>query len=134
METFIGVLLGGGILAFIEFLIKRHDSKHDRFNEVLKAIDGLKTDIHNIKTENDERYTVQARIRILRFEDELQEGRLHSKDSFDQVMSDISLYNKYCDGHPYFKNDQTVMTVRHIQDVYTERLKKHDWFTPSKGE
>lgn len=31
--TLIGVLLGGGVLAFIQFLITRHDSKHDKVDK-----------------------------------------------------------------------------------------------------
>lgn len=134
IQAIIGALLGGGLLAFVEFLIRRHDSRHDRLDDICKALDDLKTTIQNIRNENDERYAISGRIRILRFEDELQEGKRHSKDSFDQVMSDISSYNKYCNEHPGFKNDQTVATVKHITDVYTERLSKRDWFIPTKKE
>jgi len=132
IQALIGALLGGGLLAFVEFLIRRHDSKNDRLDDIRKTLDDLKTMIQNIRNENDERYAISGRIRILRFEDELQEGKRHSKDSFDQVMSDISAYNKYCEDHPGFKNDQTIATVKHITDVYTERLNKRDWFVPQK--
>lgn len=135
IQAIIGALLGGGLLAFVEFLIRRHDTRNDKLDDIFDALDDLKVTIQNIRNENDERYAISGRIRILRFEDELQEGKKHSKDSFDQVMSDISAYNKYCDDHPNFKNDQTVMTVKHIKDVYVERLEKHDWFIPKgKGE
>ena len=135
IQALIGALLGGGFLAFVEFLISRHDKKNDKLDDISKSIDELKVTIHNIRAENDERYAISSRIRILRFEDELQEGKKHSKDSFDQVMSDISAYNAYCDEHPNFKNDQTMVTVKHIKDTYAERLAKHDWFVPErKGE
>ena len=70
---------------------------------------------------------VNYRVRILRFCDELQEGRIHSKDSFDQVMSDITGYCNYCRENPNFKNHQTETTIEYIKKVYEERLEKRDW-------
>ena len=136
--TLIGVLLGGGVLAFIQFLITRHDSKHDKMEEVTKSIralsekakerfDVLDRKIDMVDAKGDERYAVSSRVRILRFEDELQEKRKHSKDSWDQAMSDIDYYENYCQVHPKFKNNQTVATVEHIKNGYMERLEKRDW-------
>jgi septal ring factor EnvC (AmiA/AmiB activator) len=136
--TLIGVLLGGGVLAFIQFLITRHDSKHDKVEEVNKSIqalsekvkerfDVLDRKIDTVDSKGDERFAVSSRVRILRFEDELQEKRKHSKDSWDQVMSDIDYYENYCQAHPKFKNNQTVATVEHIQHGYRERLEKRDF-------
>lgn len=140
MTSIIGVLLGGGILAFIQFLITRHDSRHDRLKGVTDSIQSLSGDmkerfdvldqkIDRVDTKGDERFAVSARVRILRFEDELQENRKHSKDSWDQVMSDIDYYEEYCAPgvHPEFKNNQTVATIEHIQHGYRERLEKRDF-------
>ena len=136
--TLIGVLLGGGVLAFVQFLIQRNDSKHDKMEEVSKSIRALSEDmkerfdvldrkIDTVNAKGDERFAVSSRVRILRFEDELQEKRKHSKDSWDQAMSDIDYYENYCQAHPKFKNNQTVATVEHIKHGYSERLEKRDW-------
>ena len=137
--TLIGVLLGGGVLAFIQFLITRHDSKHDKVEEVNKSIQALSEDvkerfdvldrkIDTVDSKGDERFAVSSRVRILRFEDELQRETEHSKDSWDQAMSDIDYYENYCQAqHPKFKNNQTAATVEHIKHGYGERLEKHDW-------
>ena len=138
--TFIGILLGGGILAFIQFLIQRHDSKHDKMEEVNESIralsekakerfDALDRKIDTVDEKGDERFAVSSRVRILRFEDELQEKRKHSKDSWDQVMSDIDYYKKYTEPgkHPDFKNGQTEATIEHIEHGYRERLEKRDF-------
>lgn len=127
MQTFIGILLGGGFLAFLQFLITRHDSKHDKFAGIIKAIAELEKKIDSLDEKGEKREAVNKRVRILRFEDELQEDRRHSKDSFDQVMSDITDYEQYCAKHPDFRNNQTQATVAHITKVYNERLEKHDW-------
>ena len=133
-----GVLLGGGILAFIQFLITRHDSKHDKLAGVKESINALSAKVDErfdtldqkidlVDSKGDERFAISSRVRILRFEDELQEERKHSKDSWDQAMADIDYYETYCNGHPEFKNNQTVATVEHIKHGYNERLEKRDF-------
>ena len=139
---FIATLLigGGGIFVFVQFLITRADAKHDKLDEVNKSIQSLSEDmkerfdvldqkIDKVDAKGDERFAISARVRILRFEDELQEGRKHSKDSWDQTMSDIDYYEDYCAPgvHPEFKNNQTVATIEHIQHGYRERLEKRDF-------
>lgn len=126
-QTILGGLLGGGFIGLIEFLIRRSDEKHDKNDIVLKKLDELDRKIGQVEAKADERAAVESRVRILRFEDELQEGRRHSKDSFDQCLSDITNYDQYCEDHPKFRNNQTAATVAHIKTVYTERLEKHDF-------
>lgn len=136
--TLVGVLLGGGVLAFVQFLIQRNDSKHDKMEEVNKSIRALSEDmkerfdtldskIDAVEAKTDEYYAVSCRVRLLRFEDELQANQKHSKDSWDQTMSDIDSYETYTEQHPDFRNNQTVATVTHIKHGYNERLEKHDW-------
>lgn len=130
----LNILLGGSIIAFIQFLIVRHDDRREKKDELIKKIDEIKKDmtaLHDevqcVKEDNERERTVNKRVRILRFEDELQENKRHSKDSFDQVLSDITDYNHYCEDHPEFKNDQTAATVAHIKAIYQERLDKRDF-------
>lgn len=127
METFIGIVLGGSFLAFLEFLIRRHDEKHDRIAAVMKLIGDLERKVDRLDQKGDEREAVNCRVRILRFADEMLDDRRHSKDSFDQVLTDITTYDKYCDAHPDFRNNQTAATVDYIKRNYAERLEKHDF-------
>ena len=121
------LLLGGGMLAFMQFLITRHDQKHDKLKGVYEAIEGLSKQIKSVADKADERNAVNSRVRILRFADEMMEGKRHSKDSWGQVMSDITDYEKYCDAHPDFRNGQTAATVEYLKKNYMERLEKHDF-------
>ena len=96
--------------------------------ELSKKIDALEKKIDSLEAKEDRRDAVNKRVRILRFEDELQTGMRHSKDSFDQVLSsDITDYESYCRSHPEFKNNQTCATVEHIKKVYAERLERRDF-------
>lgn len=127
MDTFIAVIFGGAFLTFLQFIINRYDKKKDELGEIKKAIADLREYIKNIDEKSDRREAVSCRVRILRFEDELQENRHHSKDSFDQVLSDVTTYDNFCDRHPGFRNHQTTATVAHIKSVYNERLEKRDF-------
>lgn len=126
-QTILIALIGGGVVGFVEFLIRRHDAKKDKNSEILNAISALSTKIDSVENKADERAAVDARIRILRFRDEMLEGRGHSHDSFKQVLNDIDEYENYCHTHPSFKNNQTVSTIQHIKKNYEERLERHDF-------
>ena len=95
--------------------------------DIMRKLDELNKKVDRLEAKEDERDAVNKRVRILRFEDELQRDHKHTKDSFDQVLSDITGYNQYCDAHPSFRNDQTAQTVAHIKKVYDARLENHDF-------
>lgn len=63
---------------------------------------------------------ITARVRILSFADDMMSEREHSKDAFDQVLTDIDRYDHYCAEHPHFKNNQTAMSKELILDQYKE--------------
>lgn len=77
----------------------------------------------------DENQATTIRVRILQFENELQEGRKKSKDSWDQVMDDISRYELYTTTHPDFKNNITVASTQHIMHEYRRLLEERAWTT-----
>lgn len=133
-QTIVGGLLGGGLISFIQFLIQRKDKKADKNSEILSAIQGLDKKINildgkidSVEDKVDERAAVSARVRILRFSDEMLDERKHSKDSYDQCLSDITFYEQYSAEHPNFKNNQTSATIDYIKKSYAERLEKHDF-------
>ena len=76
----------------------------------------------NRAAKEDEREAKNLRVRILSFEDDLLHGLNHSKEHYDQVLTDITDYNNYCQSHKNFKNEVAVTAIRHIEDVYRQRL------------
>lgn len=134
LQTLIGGLLGGGLIGFIEFLIRRRDEKADKNKEVLRAIEKLDMKIMALEekmsksdAKRAEDNAVSRRRDILRFADEMMSDMHHSKDSWDQCIADITGYEKYCEAHPDFKNNQAVMTIEYIKKNYADRLEKHDF-------
>ena len=75
----------------------------------------------------DENQATTIRVRILRFEDDLQAQKKCSKDSWNQVMDDIRRYKEYVDTHPEFMNEITTASINHIRKSYSEHLEKADW-------
>ena len=90
----------------------------DKVNEIAKEVQKLRADC-------DEREAVSARVRILRFGDEIYQGVQHSKDHFDQILQDISEYERYCIAHPGFKNNMTGMTIACIKRTYATCINEH---------
>jgi len=77
---------------------------------------------------------VTARVRILRFNDELLASRRHSKESFDQALEDIDSYEQYCREHPDFRNNKTLMSIQNIKKVYQRQLATHDFLVNGDDE
>ena len=75
---------------------------------------------------------VTSRVRILRFNDELLRDEEHTKEAYDQVLSDIDVYEAYCISHPDFKNNKTKMSASYIIASYQEHLENHDFLVPHK--
>lgn len=120
--TFIG---GGSFLAFLEFLIKRHDDKKGKNKEILDAIGRLSDELAQVKEDADRREAVLSRTHILRFDDELINGIKHSKEYFCQQLHDIDVYEQYCESHRDFQNSYAVMAIAHIRSTYKECLEEN---------
>jgi gamma-glutamyl:cysteine ligase YbdK (ATP-grasp superfamily) len=69
----------------------------------------------------------QARIRILRFYDEVCEGKKHSENHFEDIIEDIDDYESYCQGHPDFKNNRGKTACEYIKEIY-QKVKAENGF------
>lgn len=127
MEIFLGIFGGGALVTLVTFFINRHDKRKDDMKSIKDELETIKKEIKLLDEKGDRREAENRRVRILRFEDELQDNRRHSKESFHQVLDDISSYNDFCDKHPEFPNERTMATIDHIREVYRTRLEKHDF-------
>ena len=125
VESLLYVLIGGGLLTFIQFLINRHDSKNDRTKDILKAVADTNTRLTALEKSFAQDKATQARTKILRFRDELYNNIDHSQEYFEQVLDDIEAYNKYCSIHPEFRNGRTKIAAKYINDEYLRLFKAH---------
>ena len=74
-------------MTFIQFMINRHDNKHDQNNAILERLNALDSKVEKIENSLDERDAVLARTHILRFQDELYNNVKHSKEYFECFTS-----------------------------------------------
>ena len=119
--TVIVAIIGSNALwGFLQFLLERKDKKKDRSEKILEAIQKINNKI-------DQRTAIACRIRILKFMDEIIEGWEHSKDSYNQIMRDITDYLRYCDNHSQFLNHQTDATIERLKKDYEQRLATNDF-------
>lgn len=149
MEVAIISLLSAVTVALLnivgQYLINRRnrkDVKEDKAeqedNKVLEAIGELSTKVDSVirevdalkayNTQQDARQersdAKQARIRILRFADELSCGIKHSKGHFQDIMCDCDEYKSYCKAHEEFVNGMASHAIKLITDTFDELDKK----------
>lgn len=127
IAIFVAVIGSNALWGFIQFLLQRKDNKEDCSKKIIKMIETLNEKIDKLDGELGERSVISCRVRILKFMDEILEGWNHSKDSYNQIMQDITNYERYCAEHPMFKNHQTVATIEYIKNDYAEHLEKNDF-------
>ena len=87
------------------------DSQGDQINAVSEKVS-------NIQTEVNENAAMSSRYRILRFDDEIRHGTLHTKEHYDQIMVDIDIYEAFCKRNPDFRNNLAHKAISNIKRVY----------------
>ena len=124
--TLIGIVLGAeAVWKFGEFLITRKDKKKDNNDTINSRFDKLENRLDEIDEKIDKNEAQRARTQILRFNDELYMGKIHTKEHFDEILAACDSYNKYCDTHPDFENMRTVKAQERISEVYDKCSKNH---------
>ena len=84
--------------------------------------------IKTLSNKFDKRNAEDTRNRILRFGDEVKNKQLrHSEEYYNQILADITDYDKYCREHPNFQNERTVVTTKIIKETYEEHVKNNDF-------
>lgn len=91
--------------------------------ELMDKVNTLETKVGALEKSD----VINCRVRILTFADEIRRGMRHSKETFDQVLSDIDTYERYCTEHPDFMNNKTVAAKAKIIDVYSECMDNNDF-------
>lgn len=121
-------IIGSGILSIIvSWLLGRLDKKKDKQDLILSRIFEVEAKVDKHIALDDERYAIDCRVRIQRFNDELLHGIRHSQEHFKQTLSDITVYNNYCDAHKDFPNEVTTTAAENIRRVYMDCQVNHSF-------
>lgn len=123
----VAVLGSGALFTFLQFLISFVDGKRGEKKKLSDLIERIEKKVSDLKEELGEDRATNARIRILRFSDEIMRGERHSKEYFDQVNHDIDTYRRYCNTHPDYLNNRGKMAIENIERVYEKCLQDNDF-------
>ena len=102
--------------------------------EVMDRVNALAKEVDELKKEEELERVRFARQRILRFNDEKKKKKRHSKEHFDEILDDITLYENYCADHEDYENNKAVLAIGTIKEVYKQCLKTHDFLTHTKKQ
>ena len=112
------------LVGIIPTLISTRKKTQDSIEDLDKKLDA------HIKMEEDDKMR-QARLRIIRFNDELVEGRPHSESYFEDILDDVDTYEAYCAKHPDFKNNRGAAAMKNVKEVY-DKVKRKGGFLIQK--
>lgn len=122
---FLNILLGGGILAFIQWAVDKWSLWRGKNDKTADAIESLSEKIECLKDTMDKRDAILARTHILRFNDELINGVEHSHEYFCQTLDDLKTYDDFCATHPEFSNGRTMQAAENIKRTYERLFDSH---------
>lgn len=111
------MLFGGcGAIAIVLSLVQVAPVQLKPWSWIMRAIGKALTG--EVLDKLDEHDATAARYRIIRFDDEIRHKTKHTEEHFNQIVDDITMYEKYCKLHPNYENNKAVMAIENIKDTY----------------
>ena len=105
----------------------------DGFSKSINSrMDNLSQKVEDLEKAEELERVRFARQRILRFNDEILCGQKHSKEHFDEILDDITVYEHYCNNHEDYENNKAVLAIKTIKRVYDQCMITHDFLSPKK--
>lgn len=98
--------------------IEMRDNLNNSINGLKEKLDEMTRSIDGLKAANSEDIAYTWRYRILRFDDEIRHDEKHTKEHFDQILEDITKYERFCEEHTDFPNNKAVFAIENIKRVY----------------
>ena len=95
-------------------------SKKIRVGELLEEFNKL-----NYKVDCNKADT--CRMMILDFNGEIKRGIHHDEEQFNEVISLIDKYERFCRNNPDYPNNQAVLAIENIKNVYKKAYSKNDF-------
>lgn len=108
----IGKALNGAVIEKLDKMEAAQVETRMRLDEHIRVDDERNADLH--------------RAYILRFNMELRRGMQHTDEDFNEILYNIKCYEQYCKNHPEYENNRAVHAIRHIENVYDDRMEEND--------
>ena len=97
---------------------KTEKSIKDMTEATDKRVDKLQSSFDQHVNDYEAAKAASQRYRILRFYDEICEGRRHSESHFEDILDDIDSYQNYCEHHSEYRNNRGHVAMQYIRDIY----------------
>ena len=126
LTVLLGVIgnIAVALIAIIPTIISNRKMTEQSIKDMTEATDKRVDKLQSSFDQHVEDYeaakAASQRYRILRFYDEVCEGRKHSESHFEDILDDIDDYDTYCDTHPKFKNNRGHVAIQYIRDTYAK--------------
>ena len=129
MSDVVRVALVSGVFSLLGIIVtviptiisnrkKTQESIKQTTEAMEKRIDRLQTSYDAHVKDYEAAKASSQRYRILRFYDEVCEGRKHSESHFEDILDDIDSYQNYCEHHSEYKNNRGHVAMQYIRDIY----------------
>ena len=123
------VALVGIIPTVISNRKKTQESLKETTEAIEKRMDKLQSSYDAHVADYEAARASSQRYRILRFYDEICEGRKHSESHFEDILDDIDSYENYCEKHREYKNNRGHVAMQYIRDTYARVKAKGGFLT-----
>lgn len=109
----IGKVINGDVLKELEEVKAQQRRTQEDLEEHVRVDDERNADLH--------------RARILQFNRELlrESGPSHTEEDFNEILYNISCYERYCESHPDYQNNRAVHAIKNIERVYDQLMENH---------
>lgn len=116
-----------GAFTLVEIVPIKINPWKSLFKWVGNCINGdLQKDVSELKRDFEETKAQDKRWHILNFANSCRNGKLHSKDEWQHVMSELSEYENYTDKKG-ITNGVIEEDAKYLRELYQERNKKNDF-------
>lgn len=141
----------GGLVAVIMSVIQVSKIEINPWTQLAKKVGnalnaGVMQEIKDIKIEQSEtkkkldahieegkeRDADGCRSQVLRFNNELVRGLGHTEEDYDEILSVIWKYEKYCKTHENYKNNKMPHAIKNVERMYDEMLKTNGFLKPKE--
>ena len=112
---------------------KTRESVSNTTKEIETQVGKLQKTLDAHISEDEDEKARNQRYRILRFYDEVCEGKDHSESHWEDILDDIDHYALYCENHPKFRNSRGHLAMQYLQSTYA-RIKADGKFLTHDGE
>ena len=111
-----------------------HAAVKDDFVMLDGKIDKIQNEVTEIKDCRLQDKADNARYRILRFNDEILQGKRHSREHFDQIAQSVTEYERYASDHPKYPNGKATAAIANVKRVYQRCLEKGTFLSEKEDD